>query len=95
MPDWPSALAALADWRPWLQNAALAVPADDRRPLAEALAELGCTRICPPGAMPFPSMRWHHDGLPTLSAMVRYCDVEGAAETPLRGDWLNGGRSGG
>ena len=70
-------------WAPWLQNVALSVPRARVRDLADALAVLGCSRITRAGAMAFPSMRWHHDGMMTLAAMVRFCDVEGAAEMPL------------
>jgi hypothetical protein len=77
------AVARLTAWRGWLQNAGLLLARADRAEAVERLARLGCSCITVPGAMPFPSMRWHHDGLRNLAALVRFCDVEGAAETPL------------
>ncbi len=83
-----AALSLLAGWQDWLQNAGLAVPAEVARQLAVALADMGCTRLAPAGAMPFPSMRWHHDGRPALSDLVRFTNVEGPAEEPLDTPWL-------
>lgn len=88
VPDWDTALTGLAAWRPWLQNAGLAVPRSARADLAEALSRLGMSRIAPVGSMPFPSMRWHHDGRPCLADLVRFCDLEASAEAPLLRRWL-------
>lgn len=66
----------LADYRGLFQNVAL--QADDKRTieLAEILAGLGVNRICEPGRMATPTMMWHHDSIPCLEALVRYCDLE-------------------
>lgn len=65
--------AALAPVARWLQCAAVAGVGDDVR---RALARMGVTRLCPPGAMGTPSMAWHHDGRPCLGDLVRWCDEE-------------------
>lgn len=67
---------ALAPYRGYFQNAAVAVREERKADVAERLARLGVTRICRPGRMPTPTMMWHHDGLPCLEALVRYCDLE-------------------
>lgn len=36
----------------------------------------GASRICPMGEMQFPPLTWHQDGLPVLSSLVRWVDVE-------------------
>jgi hypothetical protein len=77
------AVARVRTWEPWLQNAAVLASEDVSARLSEEAARLGCTRITQLGAMPFPSMRWHHDGRPCVSDLVRFCDIEGAAEVPL------------
>ena len=59
--------------RRYLQCAAIA-GADG--PLKRRLAELGVTRLCPPGAMGTPSMLWHHDGRACVAELVRWCDEE-------------------
>ncbi|MBM4352441.1 MAG: hypothetical protein FJ109_01385 [Deltaproteobacteria bacterium] len=76
VPDLLRALEHVAPLGDLLQNAAVAAP-DDRRPVLErALADLGVCRICPPGNMGTPTMMWHHDGHPCISAMLRFCDAE-------------------
>jgi hypothetical protein len=70
-------------WKPFLQNAAVAAAPATFARLAETLAALGCSRIVAAGAMPFPSFRWHHDGRACLAELVRFADIEGAAEAPL------------
>lgn len=66
----------LAPLGAYLQCAALAGPAHRADPIAEALAEVGVSRLTRPGLMGLPSMMWRHDGKPCLGAMVRFCDEE-------------------
>jgi acyl-CoA reductase-like NAD-dependent aldehyde dehydrogenase len=66
----------VAPFREYLQNVAVAAAAPARAALAESLGRLGAARICPLGRMAFPTMTWHHDGLPCIEALVRYCDLE-------------------
>ncbi len=61
---------------PFLQNAAVAIGDERETEFIEKLAELGVARITSPGNMPVPSMMWHHDGIATLSALLRWCDME-------------------
>jgi len=61
---------------PFLQNAAVAVGDEREAELIRKLGELGVARITSPGNMPVPSMMWHHDGIATLAALLRWCDVE-------------------
>ncbi len=49
---------------------------DEHRLLRRRLAEWGVSRLVPPGIMGRPSMMWHHDGMPCLGKMVRWCDNE-------------------
>ena len=66
----------LADYRGYFQNAALETVYARRNDLAEMLAGMGLSRICSPGRMATPTMMWHHDGLPCLEVLTRYCDLE-------------------
>ena len=59
-----------------LQNVALAVEHGRQGRISSLLASLGASRICRPGAMPHPSMKWHHDGIACLSRLVRWTDIE-------------------
>lgn len=70
------ALAVVEPLRGLLQNVALEVSPDARRPLMARLARLGVSRVCPPGNMGTPTMIWHHDGLPCISAMLKFIDWE-------------------
>ena len=65
--------AHLSPWRAFLQSAAV-VPYDSET--CRELAELGVSRLCPPGAMGTPTMVWRHDGLSCLERLTRWCDVE-------------------
>jgi len=69
-------LPALQPVRRFLQNAAVAI--GDERELAfiRSLGELGVSRVTAPGAMPLPSMMWHHDGIAALASLLRWCDIE-------------------
>jgi hypothetical protein len=47
------------------------------------LGRCGVDRICAVGQMPDPAPGWHHDGRGSLSALVRWVDIEGPAEAQL------------
>jgi hypothetical protein len=44
--------------------------------LARALADLGASRLCRPGAMQCPPLAWHHDGRGPLTPLARFTDLE-------------------
>lgn len=50
---------------------------------ADVLGRCGTDRICAVGQMPAPAAGWHHDGRGNLSTLVRWIDIESAAETAL------------
>ena len=50
---------------------------------AQVLGRCGADRICAVGQMPAPAPGWHHDGKGNLTALVRWTDIESAAETAL------------
>ncbi len=57
-----------------LQVASIQAPPSRFAFLSQALAEAGVTRICPPGTMGVPDMRWRHDGRPCIGEMVRWVE---------------------
>lgn len=59
-----------------LAGAALAGFGGATRPLATALANLGASRVCPPGRLQAPPLAWHHDGQGVLLPLARFTDVE-------------------
>jgi hypothetical protein len=44
--------------------------------LARDLAELGASRLCPPGALQTPPLGWHHDNRGVLPPLARFADLE-------------------
>lgn len=66
-----------------LQTAGVACSPDRLDGWAEVLGRLGVDRICAVGQMPQPAAGWHHDGRGNLTALVRWVDIEGAAEAEL------------
>lgn len=60
-----------------LQTVAVGGVGGRRRALAEALAQVGATRITSFDAAPFPPPGWHHDGRGALEGLVRWVDLEG------------------
>lgn len=44
--------------------------------VAQALAELGASRVCRPGRLQAPPLGWHHDNQPVLLPLARFTDVE-------------------
>jgi hypothetical protein len=47
--------------------------------LANALAELGASRVCAPGSLQSPPLDWRHGGRGVLAPLARFTDVEGRA----------------
>lgn len=73
----------LAPLRRHLQTAGVACAPERLREWARVLGSCGVDRICAVGQMPDPAAGWHHDGRGSLAALVRWVDVEGAAEAAL------------
>jgi hypothetical protein len=69
--------------RRYLQTAGVACAPERLDAWAALLGRCGADRICAVGQMPQPAAGWHHDGLGSLAALVRWTDVEGAAETDM------------
>lgn len=76
------ALHMLAPFSRYLQNIGLGVDATQLPAFANALAELGASRVCAPGRMPEPSMMWRHDGRLCIAELLRFCDIEMHEPTP-------------
>lgn len=72
--------ALLRTARHVLQTAGLAATPEEMLPLAQALGEVGVTRLCAIGAMTSPEAGWHHDGGFSLLDLVRMVDLEASAE---------------
>ncbi|MDP9428021.1 MAG: acyl-CoA reductase [Actinomycetota bacterium] len=69
--------------RRYLQTAGVACAPERLDAWASLLGRCGADRICAVGQMPQPAAGWHHDGLGSLASLVRWTDVEGAAETEI------------
>ena len=67
---------ALRPLGPHLAAGALDAFGADQPDLARALADLGASRLCRPGAMQCPPLAWHHDGRGPLTPLARFTDVE-------------------
>ena len=77
--DIAAAEAYMGSSKDYLQNVSLATPSRDLRndyDLRQRFAEMGVTRIIPPGIMGTPSMIWHHDGMSCLGRLVQWTDCE-------------------
>jgi len=59
-----------------LQNVGLGAVGDEFWALASELGRLGACRLSEPGQMANPSVIWRHDGMPCLSLLLRWCDIE-------------------
>jgi hypothetical protein len=81
--DATSAARELGPIAPHLQNIGLGAVGEEFWSLAEELGRLGACRISEPGRMASPSVIWRHDGMPCLSQLVRWCDIEMHPETRL------------
>lgn len=66
--------------RQHLQTVGVACPPQRLAAWADTLGRCGADRICAVGQMPAPAPGWHHDGRGNLTALVRWVDIEGAAE---------------
>lgn len=73
----------LAPLRRHLQTAGIACAPARAGDWASVLGGCGVDRICAIGQMPEPAAGWHHDGRGNLSALVRWVDLEAAAEIDL------------
>jgi hypothetical protein len=66
--------------RAYLQTVGVALSPPRRHVLAEMLGPLGVTRVSTLDHMPWPRLTWHHDGRCNLLDLVRWTDIEGAAD---------------
>lgn len=66
----------VSPFRRSLQTVGLAGCGERRERLANALADVGVTRVAPLSAVPFPPAWWHHDGQGPLTALLRWVDLE-------------------
>ena len=73
----------LAPVRRHLQTAGIACAPERATHWATILGACGVDRICAIGQMPEPAAGWHHDGRGNLAALVRWVDLEAAAEADL------------
>ncbi|WP_064972447.1 acyl-CoA reductase [Modestobacter caceresii] len=85
--------------RRYLQTAGVACAPERLDAWASLLGRCGADRICAVGQMPQPAAGWHHDGLGSLASLVRWTDIEGAAEADVErydpewtrpSDWSHG-----
>jgi hypothetical protein len=73
-------VARLEPVRDYLQTAGVALSSSRRQTLAEMLGRLGVTRLSTLDHMPWPRLTWHHDGRCNLLDLVRWTDIEDAAD---------------
>jgi hypothetical protein len=73
----------LAPVRRYLQSAGVACAPERLTGWAQVLGRCGVDRICAVGQMPGPAAGWHHDGHGSLSALIRWVDIEPTAEMVL------------
>ena len=73
----------LAPLRRHAQTAGIACAPARADHWSSVLGRCGVDRICAIGQMPEPAAGWHHDGRGNLSALVRWVDLEAAAEADL------------
>jgi hypothetical protein len=66
-----------------LQTAGVACSPQRLSEWTQVLGRCGVDRVCAVGQMPAPAAGWHHDGKGNLAALVRWVDIENAAETAL------------
>lgn len=74
--DLQAAPEALRPWQGRLQALGWAVSPGRQESLAERLAPLGLSRLCPLGQMQHPPATWHQDGRSRLRDLVRWVDWE-------------------
>jgi hypothetical protein len=78
--DMIDVVARLEPIRAYLQTAGVALSSSRRHTLAEMLGRLGVTRLSTLDCMPWPRLTWHHDGRCNLLDLVRWTDIEDAAD---------------
>jgi hypothetical protein len=71
-----AALGAIAPHAARLAGVAVAGFGAATADLAEALAALGASRVCAPGALQTPPLAWPRDGRPVLLSLARLASVE-------------------
>lgn len=79
----------------YLQSVGIACSPERLDAWSLALGRCGVDRICAVGQMPEPAAGWHHDGRGNLTSLVRWVDIEGAAEAALEhydAEWTLPGR---
>ena len=76
VPDLDAALAALRPLAGSLQTVGIEADGPPAASLAEAVAELGASRVTSIGAMPWPPPAWRHDGAHPLRELVRWADLD-------------------
>lgn len=89
--------ARVAWLRDHVQSVGVACAPERLPDWARVLGRCGVDRICAVGQMPDPAAGWHHDGVGSLAALVRWVDIEGAAEAALERydpEWTTPGRAG-
>jgi hypothetical protein len=70
-------LDAVRPLRRHLQTVGVAgLDAGEIEDLSEGLARLGGARVAPLEAAPWPPPWWHHDGMGSLTSLVRWTDIE-------------------
>ena len=69
-------LVALRPYAPHLSGVALAGFGAGQDGLARSLAELGASRLCPPGELQSPPLAWRQEGRPLLLPLARFTDRE-------------------
>ncbi|MFA0755591.1 MAG: hypothetical protein YPKNTGVA_001098 [Candidatus Fervidibacter sp.] len=87
----PSLSAVMDTLRPmgkFLQGVALATDEATAEQMAEALGQIGASRICPVGQLQAPPMEWSQDGKHLVAELVRWCDLEPIALPPKESGWV-------
>lgn len=69
-------LASIRPLAAHLAGVALAGFGRDLDRVARGLADLGASRLCPPGELQSPPLAWHHEGRPVLLPFARFTDRE-------------------
>jgi len=71
--------ALVSDYAHLLQTVGVSASPERTEALAAAFGRLGASRVTPLGRMAWPPPWWHHDGHPPLRDLLRWCDLEAAA----------------
>lgn len=84
-PSLDAVVPLLAPHRAFLQTVGLAADPAGLLRLAGLLGAAGATRIAPIGGMAQPEPGWHHDGGCSVADLVRWVEIDGAAERAADG----------